>query len=208
MSDLLQLLDGYRKFHRHYYVAEPELYKSLSQDGQHPKTLIVGCSDSRVDPAIVTQAEPGEIFMVRNVANLVPAFGGAAYGNSVGAAMEYALLHLGIAHIVVLGHSQCGGIKALLEGGVEASDCLQGWIAGASAAKEIAETRFRAGKAETLAQACEQSSILHSLDNLMTYPWIAEHVDRRALTLHGWYFDLSSGVLQCYDKESDRFVCV
>ncbi|MCB1967428.1 MAG: carbonic anhydrase, partial [Candidatus Accumulibacter sp.] len=152
-----------------------------------------------------TGAEPGEVFVVRNVANLVPPYHAAGDLASVPAALEFAVLSLKVEHIIVLGHAQCGGIHALMQGHESGTEFIGKWVSIA----ERARARVRAelpSKSPTLQdRACEQAGILVSLENLMSYPWIAERVQAGTVHLHGWYFDLAAGALLHYDPAKNAF---
>lgn len=198
MKNLNQLLRGYKLvFQKNFDVAYP-LYKKLAK-GQSPKVMIISCSDSRVDPSLITHAEPGQIFAVRNIANLVPTLEMAnRMDHSTSAALEYAVCNLGIKHIVIMGHSQCGGIRALLQGVKEDSDFnfIGDWLSIAESAKEKVLKQFGSSAIEEQANVCEHEALHLSLDNLMTYPWIAKAVNEGRLTLHAWHFDIASGRLE------------
>ena len=204
MKDIARFIAGFERFQEKYFGEERELFEQLSL-GQSPKTLIVACADSRVDPALLTGAEPGEVFVVRNVANLVPPYHAAGDLASVPAALEFAVLSLKVEHIIVLGHAQCGGIHALMQGHESGTEFIGKWVSIA----ERARARVRAelpSKSPTLQdRACEQAGILVSLENLMSYPWIAERVQAGTVHLHGWYFDLAAGALLHYDPARNAF---
>ncbi|MCB1931292.1 MAG: carbonic anhydrase [Candidatus Accumulibacter sp.] len=204
MKDIARFIAGFERFQEKYFGEERELFEQLSL-GQSPKTLIVACADSRVDPALLTGAEPGEVFVVRNVANLVPPYHAAGDLASVPAALEFAVLSLKVEHIIVLGHAQCGGIHALMQGHESGTEFIGKWVSIA----ERARARVRAelpSKSPTLQdRACEQAGILVSLENLMSYPWIAERVQAGTVHLHGWYFDLAAGALLHYDPAKNAF---
>ena len=197
MSTIDRLLAGFRSFRAHYYERRPKLFEML-QRGQHPEVMVIACSDARVDPAILTQSEPGELFVVRNVANIVPPFKPDGLHHGTSAALEFAVRDLGVSHIIILGHSQCGGIQELVRGlGEEGSkrDFIGPWmsIVGGACAHHV-----RAGKGEGDAQdlrEVEQASIRESTANLMTYPWIREKVNQQKLGLYGWWFELGEGKL-------------
>lgn len=202
-----KLIDGYRRFHDNYFVGdEDRLFAELSQ-GQKPSTLIIACSDSRVDPAIVTDCKPGDLFVVRNVANLVPPYetGGGYHG--VSAALEFAVCALEVKHIIILGHRQCGGIKALFEGIPEGLDgeFIKPWVNMAKRAAERVRKDFgHLSDADKLCQ-CEMASIIVSLENLQTFPWIKSRMDEDKLRLHGWYFDIQNGDMLEYDQDTLTF---
>lgn len=173
--------------------------------GQSPKAAIIACSDSRVDPALLTGAEPGDVFVVRNVANLVPPYAPDGGFSSVPAALEFAVLSLGIEHLIVLGHAQCGGIRALMEDQAK-GEFLGKWVDIARRARERVLVELPAKPADLQARACEQAAILLSLDNLMTYPWIATRVGGGTLHLHGWYFDITAGAMLHYQPDRQAFL--
>ena len=206
MSGMQRLISGFRAFHKDYYGPGGSDPQSM-REGQRPKTMIIGCSDSRVDPAILTNCEPGEIFTVRNVANLVPPFEEPDGQHGVSAALEFAVCHLHVEHIIVLGHSQCGGIDALMSG---YEDCMEGgfvshWMSIAEPAREKIRAQSPGDDAAMQQRATEQASILLSLENLRSFPFIAERVASGRLSLHGWYFDLAHGELLEYRPESGAF---
>ena len=205
--DPSKLLAGFERFRARYFVDEPELFAELGQQ-QTPVAMVIACCDSRVDPAMLTGAGPGELFVVRNVANLVPPYVHEAEAPGVRSAIEFAVKSLKVPHIIVLGHSSCGGIRALMEGEGTTQhryEFIGPWVVAAVAARDQALREFPDGPPEAQARACEHHSIRHSLDNLRTFPWIAERIATGALALHGWYFDISNGALQVYDAEADRF---
>jgi len=206
MSNIDQFIAGYQRFHENYFVGDEPLFGSLSQ-GQNPDTLVIACSDSRVDPAIVMDAKPGDLFVVRNVANLVPPYekGGGYHG--VSAALEFGVTGLNVRHIMVMGHRQCGGIKALAHGVPEGIDgeFIRPWVSIAEPAlKQVHQRHPNATPAE-VACACELAGIIVSLENLMTFPFIKSRVEAGTLTLHGWYFDIETGVMSAYDPETLSF---
>lgn len=206
-TEILRLMAGFRKFRDKYFANEHPLYQRLSfGSGQAPKTLIIGCSDSRVDPAIITNASPGELFIVRNVANLVPPFekGGGFHG--VSAAIEFAVVNLKVENIIVLGHRQCGGIRALmLDHQCEANGFVEQWVRIAKDAKAIVLKKYAGESEDTLCRHGEQESIITSLRNLRTFPFVEEAIKNRGLTLMGIYFDLESGQLLECDEELHEF---
>lgn len=207
MSDIDKLVDGYRRFHDHYFAAEGQKLFAELVLGQRPNTLVIACSDSRVDPAIVMDCKPGDLFVVRNVANLVPPYekGGGYHG--VSAALEFAVCALGVENIIVLGHRQCGGIKALFEGipeGLE-GEFIKPWVNMARrAADRVREDHPNASDDERLC-SCEMAGILVSLENLRTFPFIQARLEQNQLTLHGWYFDIVSGDMRAYSEENLKF---
>lgn len=207
MAQVAALLEGYRRFYRKHFLGEDSRFRELA-GGQSPKTLIIACSDSRVDPAIITDADPGDIFVVRNVANLVPPYQpgeGSYHGTS--AALEFAVRHLNVQHIIVFGHSGCAGIRALLhsEPQQEQFSFIHPWVNIAHKAKEYTVHLCGDVHHEDAQHTCEQHGILVSLHNLMTFPWVAERADAGKLKLHGWYFHLNTGQLQTWNTQESRF---
>ena len=204
MKDIARFIAGFERFQEKYFGEERELFEQLSL-GQSPKTLIVACADSRVDPALLTGAEPGEVFVVRNVANLVPPYHAAGDLASVPAALEFAVLSLKVEHIIVLGHAQCGGIHALMQGHESGTEFIGKWVSIAERARARVRSELPSKSPALQDRACEQAGILVSLENLMSYPWIAERVQAGTVHLHGWYFDLAAGALLHYDPAKNAF---
>jgi len=187
------LIAGYRRFRTKGWPERRKLFEALAESGQRPKAMVVACIDSRVDPAMIFDAAPGELLTVRNVANLVPpcAPDGAHHGTS--AALEFGVRMLEVPHLIVLGHGMCGGVRSLLEGAPDrAGDFVANWMSIAEPARLRA---VRCAPNEDRQEYCEHEVIKVSLANLMTYPWIAERVAAGKLELHGAWFAIHSGVL-------------
>jgi carbonic anhydrase len=187
------LLDGYRRFRAEVWPGERRRYEALALAGQRPHSLVVACSDSRADPATVFGAAPGEMFAIRNVAGLVPPYqpDGGCHGTS--AALEFGVRVLKVKRLVVLGHAQCGGVRAMVEGAPpEGEDFVAPWMACAASVVQAAPRDL---PREALLSHCEQAVVRLSLANLLTFPWIAEAVAAGRLTLHGMQFDIHTGVL-------------
>lgn len=208
MSHIEKLVDGFKRFRSHNYEENHALFDRLTKQGQSPKTIVVGCCDSRVDPAIVTDCDPGDLFIIRNVANLVPPFETSGNYHGTSAALEFGVRNLEVEDIIVLGHAQCGGIRALMStrpGAEPQEGFISGWMKVASNARNRVLSRMHGEPLEKQARACEQEAILVSLDNLLTFPWILERVAQKKLALHGWYFDMEHGELLRYNPNSNRF---
>lgn len=188
-----RLIEGYRRFRADVWPEQRNRYETLAATGQRPETLVVACSDSRVDPQTVFHAGPGELFVLRNVAGLVPTYQPDSNLHGTSAVLEYGVRVLGVARIVVLGHAQCGGVKAMVEGAsLDATDFLKTWM-------RIAEPALHAVAAD-LPEAeklnrCEEEVVRLSLANLLTFPWIREAVAAGRLELHGFRFGVRTGVL-------------
>jgi carbonic anhydrase len=202
-----QLLDGYRSFMSGRYARERTAYRLLAEDGQSPTTMIIACCDSRAAPESIFDAGPGELFVLRNVANLVPTFqpDGGQHGTS--AAIEFAVNALGIRDIVVMGHGRCGGIRAALDphaGPLAAGDFIGKWMSLLSGpAEEVA--RYTALTAKERQTALERLSVRNSIANLRTFPYIAGLEAEGKMTLHGAWFDISTGELWILDKSTGDF---
>jgi carbonic anhydrase len=207
MRDIEKFITGFKQFKHSYFGENRQLFDQLKQC-QQPRTLIISCCDSRVDPAILTRSEPGDLFVVRNVANLVPPceVGGGHHG--ISAALEFGVCSLGVEHIIVLGHSQCGGIRALMEDsyGSEEGGFIAEWMNIAEPAREKVRRELPHKPIDLQARACEQAAILLSLENLLSFPWIAQRVNNGTLSLHGWYFDMSQGELLGYDAATQTLM--
>lgn len=202
MSDIDKLIAGFKRFHENYFGGDQELFGRLKQ-GQSPGAMVIACSDSRVDPSILLDCQPGDLFMVRNVANLVPPYEKGAGLHGVSTALEFGVCVLGVAHLIVLGHSQCGGVRALMEG--TQGDFMGNWVNIAARARERVLVEFPSANLQEQCHACEEASILVSLENLLTFPWIRSRVEQGSLVLHGWYFDIDNGELVAYDPTQGRF---
>lgn len=206
--DLEKFINGFEQFQKTYYGEDHEFIEELTQ-AQHPRTFLIGCCDSRVDPAHLIGAELGELFVSRNVANLVPPCEpneGSHHG--VSAAIQFAVQNLQVERIIVLGHARCGGIRALMDDSrvKEPVDFISMWVSIAESARRETLAAFGNAPFEVKCKVCEQSSILNSLNNLMSFPWIKEAVEEKRLTLHGWYFDLEAGELLAYSKRAGTFL--
>ena len=189
------LIEGYRTFASQRLPTEQTRYKELSERGQSPAVMLIGCSDSRVSPEVIFDAGPGELFVVRNVANLVPVFQPDGGAHGVSAALEFAVRALKVSHIVVLGHAFCGGIKAFAsdQAPLTASDFIGRWMSQiAPAAAAITAPRE---DAEAYLRQLEFASVELSLKNLMTFPFVKAAVEEGTLRLHGAYFGVASGKL-------------
>jgi carbonic anhydrase len=200
MPEFNALVEGYKRFRSDAYVRQKARFDALASDGQSPPVMIISCCDSRVDPATVFDTVPGQVFALRNVANLVPPYetGGGLHG--VSAAIEFGVLGLGVRHIVVLGHAQCGGIKASLEHG-QTGSFVADWVAIVSSARD----EILAGDHADPQRALELEAIKVSLRNLRSFPFIAEEEQAGQLKLHGAYFGISDGVLHVLDEASGQY---
>jgi carbonic anhydrase len=200
------LLDGYRTFTSQRLPTEQSRYKELSERGQTPAVMVIGCCDSRVSPEVIFDAGPGELFVVRNVANLVPVFQPDGGAHGVSAALEYAVQVLRVKHIVVLGHAQCGGIRAFVDDidPLSPGDFIGRWMAmfikpGEQVSQRNHETR------QDFTTRIEKAAVFRSLENLMTFPFIRTLVERGEMNLHGAYFGVAEGSLFVLDQVAKEF---
>lgn len=208
MRDIKPLVDGYKTFIDTQYPDQAALYRELAEAGQSPKTMVIACCDSRADPAVIFSAGPGEIFVVRNVANLVPPHEPHGDYHGTSAALEFAVEGLGVETILVMGHARCGGIKAFLAGLYDPTPepgFIDRWMSLLNPARTEALRIARNESPERLQEALEHTAIRHSLENLMTFPCVKERVANGRLRLRGAYFDIADGSLQALDPETGRF---
>jgi carbonic anhydrase len=207
---LERLLKGFADFRLGYYHDHLDLFEKLATEGQSPKILIVGCADARVDPGILTQTKPGDIFTVRNIGAIVPPAqippDHRQHGTS--AAIEFAVRGLEVEHVVILGHALCGGIAALVDGSKSAFadyDYLSTWTAVAQDVRDLAMKELKDLPREEIVRAVEQASVVNSVRNLMGFPWLAERVAAGKLMLHAWWFNLTKGQLYAFDSATATF---
>ncbi|WP_201401160.1 carbonic anhydrase [Kaistia sp. 32K] len=203
-----RLLRGYAAFRDNRLPQESSRYKVLAETGQRPQTMILGCSDSRAAPETIFDAAPGELFVVRNVAALVPPFTPDGEHHGTSAAIEFGVMGLKVRHLVVMGHGRCGGITAYLAGreapNLQApNDYIHKWISLLKPAEAlICEDPAEAADRQ---RAMEFASIRQTIENLRTFPWIKSLEEINELELHGAWFDISTGELYLLDKETGRF---
>lgn len=203
------LIAGYRDFAATRLPAEQSRYRELSEHGQSPETMLIGCSDSRVAPETIFGAGPGELFTVRNVANLVPPYAPDGEAHGVSAALEFAVQVLRVKHIVVMGHAQCGGVKSLTQDNAPLSpgDFIGRWMSIIE--PDASKLKPLAGEdQDTFITRLEHGVVKRSLQNLMTFPCIRIQVERGKIVLHGAYFGVATGALSVLDRATDEFLDV
>jgi carbonic anhydrase len=208
MRDVPALVNGYRRFQANLNPPESDLYRSLAEEGQAPKTMVIACCDSRVDPAAIFSAGPGQLFIVRNVANLVPPFEPHGDYHGTSAALEFAVTGLEVETILVMGHARCGGVRAFLKGHHEQSakrGFIDRWMSLLNTARKRVLRETAGGSIESAQMALEQASVRQSIENLKTFPFIKDRLANGRLRLRGAYFDIADGKLLALDPESDRF---
>ena len=196
-----KLSKGYERFRKGYFQLNRERLEQLA-DKQTPQIAIVSCCDSRVDPGILFDVEPGDIFVIRNVANLVPPYETKGDYHGTSAALEFAVSCLHVKQVVVLGHANCGGIRALMENdtSIKSDGFIDSWMHLAASAKKEVLARNDLDTHEQRIDACEKTAVSYSLKNLMTYPFIRSRVEAGSLDLEGCYYDLRTGELAVLDK--------
>jgi carbonic anhydrase len=198
-----RLIVGYRAFLGARFAQEQDRFRHLAAVGQSPRIMLIGCCDSRVPPEVIFDAEPGELFVVRNIANLVPAYEPSGGTHGVSAALEFAVTRLNVDHIVVMGHAGCGGVSAFVNGEIAPGDFIGGWI------RPIERAAARVARGETSVEDYIErlalASVRQALVNLRSFPWIDERERQCKLRLHGAYFGVASGALLALDERSGRF---
>ena len=203
------LADRFRRFKYRHFAPNQDHYEKLAAEGQSPDVMIVSCSDSRVDPEMLFSAMPGELFVVRNVANLVPPFETQGKYHGVSAALEFAALNIRVKHIVVLGHSGCGGVRACLDHNAARqtkAEFIVNWMSMLDGARDKVIAAHEGAPENQLRAALEREGIKTSLANLRTFPCIQILEGRGSSQLHGAHFDIASGTLEVLDRESGEFV--
>jgi carbonic anhydrase len=201
-----QLIDGYRTFTSQRLPTEQSRYRELSERGQAPEVMVIGCCDSRVSPEVIFDAGPGELFVVRNVANLVPVYQPDGGAHGVSAALEYAVNALQVKHIVVLGHAQCGGIRAFIDKTAPLSpgDFIGRWMSMFVKPGEKVEQRDHESMSDFTVRI-EKAAVFRSLENLTTFPFVQTQVANGKLDLHGAYFGVAEGSLFVLDRDAKEF---
>ena len=192
------LTDRYRRFKHRHFVPNADHYEELATYGQNPDTMVISCSDSRVDPETIFSAMPGELFIVRNVANLVPPYETAGRYHGVSTAIEFAVMNLRIKHLIVLGHSGCGGIKAALDqtAAIQTeAQFISRWMSMIDDARLSVLASHQNSPQAVKQEALEREAVKQAIKNLRTFPFVSEQEERGRLSLHGAHFDIKTGTL-------------
>jgi len=202
-----RLIEGVHRFRHDAFGNYRKLFRKLSKEGQNPHTLFITCSDSRVLAELITQSKPGDLFVVKNVGNIVPLATATGDTNSTAAAIEFAVENLRVSDIVICGHSQCGAISALLGRTVlkDTTPHLQGWLKLAQPVLETLKKDYAYLKPEELETAAGEENVLYGLDNLHSYPCVQERLADGSLRLHAWFFKIATAELFAYDPETRQF---
>jgi len=197
------IIEGFLNFQKEIFPQRKELFRSLASS-QNPKALFISCSDSRLVPELVTQQEPGQLFVIRNAGNIVPSFGPEPGG--VSATIEYAVVALGVTDIVICGHSNCGAMKAIAASqNLEPMPAVAHWLRYSDAAKAVVDKKSWDNETDKV-NAMVQENVIAQLNNIKTHPSVAVGLRDSALRLHGWVYDIESGAIRALDKESKTFV--
>jgi carbonic anhydrase len=195
-----RLMSGYANFRAGRYQQETERYRALGEGSQKPSVMIIACCDSRAAPETIFDCGPGEIFVMRNVANLVPPYAPDGKHHATSAALEFAVLSLGVQAVVVMGHGRCGGVRAVVDGSdpLSSGDFIGKWM---SDVRDVADAvRAEHNHDHDLQTAVEHASVEHSLANLRTFPWLRMRENKSDITIHGAWFDIALGELHSYDE--------
>ncbi len=187
---------GYKKFRDKYSEKETSLMQDLAEVGQHPEIMFVACCDSRVDPALLLQCHPGDLFIVRNIANIIPPYECDESHHGTSAALEFGICYLKVKHLIIMGHSQCGGISAFLnQDELHQDDFISRWT-------DLIHVKNH----ENLSvDACAKSALQSSYKNCLTFPWIKQRIENQQLQIHLWFFDISMAQIQTYDFSEQSF---
>jgi carbonic anhydrase len=204
---LKEFADGNETFQQTYFKKHEKHLLNLVKEGQNPRTLFIGCSDSRVIPDLIVQTDPGDLFVVRNVGNFVAPYKVDEDFHATAAAIEYAVISLEVSEVIICGHSHCGAIEALYNPTCNTSMIHTAkWLTLGEKAKSMAlEALGQNSPREELLRATEHLSIITQIENLLTYPYVKKLVDEEKLFVHGWYYDIETGAIEYYDPDAYRF---
>ena len=198
-KSLSKLLRGYQAFQQKYAQGDTSIMQYLSDYGQKPEVMVVACCDSRVDPALILQCDPGDLFVVRNVANIVPPFEKDDKHHGTSAALEFGIRFLKVNHLILLGHSQCGGIQALLaQNDSHANDFISSWVSLVDSPKVATYS----------ADDYAKYALKHSYKNCLSFPWLKEKVEQQELIVHLWFFDIKQGKIFTFSAAENQYVAL
>ena len=201
---LEHLKDGIRRFRRSVYPASRELYQRAMREEQRPQALVITCADSRIHPDVLTQSSPGQIFVTRNIGNMVPAYGEMLGG--VSAVLEYAVSALEVKHIVVCGHTDCGAMKALLNpDSVDSMPTVKSWLRNAHTALSVTEAMAGAEGAEAKLHVLTEQNVLLQMQHVRTHPAVAGAMAKGMLTISGWVYDIGAGEVRICEQGETQF---
>jgi carbonic anhydrase len=204
---LQEFAKGHENFQKVAFSKNKQRFSHLIQNGQNPKALFIGCSDSRVMPAMITGSKPGDLFIIRNIGNFVAPFNPDADYHATAAAIEYAVSVLEISDIIICGHSDCGAIAAMYKDIPQTQENIHTikWLELGKEAKKVAMLAYKNESKEKMLRYTEKISVIYQIDNLLTYPDVRKKVDEGTLYIHAWYYDMATGEIEYYDEESYEF---
>jgi carbonic anhydrase len=203
-----KLIAGVHRFQKHYRSEHWELFKRLAEHGQSPEALFITCCDSRVDPVVITQGKPGDLFIIKNIGNFVPPYSeNPLDGTGVAAAVEYAVEHLHVRDIVVCGHSDCGAMKALYKDPSHYADTphIGAWLKHGDRTISVVAMNYPARSRQERLAITSEENVLVQTENLRTYPVVRKAVMEGKLHVHAWYFDIGEGQVYAYDPDKEQF---
>jgi len=194
-KSLKKILSGYFEFRKEYATGNQSIMHHLAAQGQKPEIMVIACCDSRVDPSLILQCDPGDLFVVRNVANIIPPYERDEKHHGTSAALEFGVCYLHVKHLIIFGHSQCGGIHALLNAAhLKQNDFISNWVSLIDLHNHSKDKDIVAKKA-----------LSHSYENCLTFPWIKTRIEKNELQIHRWFFDIQSGEIFIYSPESKDY---
>ncbi len=204
---LREFVAGNETFQQTYFKKHEEQLLNLVKEGQHPRALFIGCSDSRVIPDLIVQSSPGDLFVIRNVGNFVAPYKPDEDFHSTAAGIEYAVNALNVSEIIICGHSHCGAIESLYKNSCDAAMVHTAkWLTLGEKAKSMAMLALGVNAPrEDLLRATEHLSIVTQIENLLTYPYVRKRVEEEQLFIHGWYYDIETGAIEYYDPDTYQF---
>lgn len=194
-KSLDRILSGYADFRKQYATGNESVMRHLAIRGQKPEVMVIACCDSRVDPSLILQCDPGDLFVVRNVANIIPPYEHDDKHHGTSAALEFGVCYLNVKHIIIFGHSQCGGIHALLnEAELKQNDFISNWVS-------LIDLKNHSDDQDTTAK----KALTYSYQNCLTFPWIKKRIDDHTLQIHRWFFDIEHGEICVFNAETKEY---
>jgi len=205
-DSLKRIVDGFLHFHRDIFPEQQDLFKKLAHV-QHPRVMFITCADSRVVPELITQTSPGDLFVIRNVGNVVPPYG--QMNGGVSTAIEYAILALGVQHIIVCGHSDCGAMRAVLNPGtLEKMPTVKAWLRHAEVAKTVVHDNCNCSNEDESMLVLTEENVIAQLQHLRTHPSVASKMASGQLFIHGWIYSIETSEIKAYDAEKDQYLAL
>lgn len=191
-----KILQGYQTFRKRYAIGDQSVMQHLSDNGQKPEIMVVACCDSRVDPALILQCDPGDLFVTRNVANIIPPYEIDEAHHGTSAALEFGICFLNVKHLILFGHSQCGGIHERLNENVLKNDFITHWVSLIKPSESIVKDTDEMAK----------QALIQSKKNCHSFPWITQKVDQKLLKIHLWFLDIKTGIIFTYSETKHQYI--